>query len=159
MPGTTVTRDVTTSGRSPAGANRGGARVATRHHQIVIVGGGTAGISVASRLLRERRELDIAIIEPSEHHFYQPLWTLVGGGVLRKEETLRQEAALIPAGATWIRDAAVALRPEENVVVVGSGEWIRYDALVLAPGLRLDWGSVTGLEQAIGLLATSSGAV
>lgn len=150
MPGTAVTSDVTTSGPTAANADRGAARAATRHHQIVIVGGGTAGISVAARLLRERRGLDIAIVEPSEHHFYQPLWTLVGGGVLRKEETLRQEATLIPAEATWIRDAAVTLRPEENVVVVGSGELIRYDALVAAPGLQLDWGRVTGLERAIG---------
>jgi len=51
------------------------------HHQIVIVGGGTAGITTAARLRNADPSLDVAIIEPSEKHYYQPLRTLVGGGI------------------------------------------------------------------------------
>ncbi len=49
------------------------------HHRILIIGGGTAGITVAARMLRKGHD-DVAVIEPSESHYYQPLWTLVGGG-------------------------------------------------------------------------------
>ena len=53
-----------------------------KHYQIVIVGGGTAGITVVSRLLRKNQSLKgkIALIGPDEYHYYQPLWTLVGVG-------------------------------------------------------------------------------
>lgn len=121
-----------------------------RRHQVLIVGGGTAGIAVAARLARRRPELDVALLEPSGRHYYQPLWTLVGAGVLPRERTLREEAALIPRGVTWIRDAAAAFEPQANAVVGASGDRIAYDALVVCPGLRLDWGGVDGLESAIG---------
>ena len=49
------------------------------YHQIIIIGGGNGGISVAAQLLRKDQSLDIAIIEPSEKHYYQPAWTMVGG--------------------------------------------------------------------------------
>ena len=48
-------------------------------HRIVIIGGGSAGISIAARLRRAGQD-DIALVEPSDIHYYQPLWTLVGGG-------------------------------------------------------------------------------
>ena len=70
------------------------------HHRVVIVGGGNAGISVAARLRRAAKQLDIAIIEPSSKHYYQPLWTLVGGGVFPKRRSEHSEASVIPAGVT-----------------------------------------------------------
>ena len=72
------------------------------HHQIVIVGGGTAGITVAARLRNADPSLDIATIEPSEKHYYQPMWTLIGGGMFKPEESGRDEASLIPYGVKWI---------------------------------------------------------
>ena len=76
---------------------------ATEHHHVVVIGGGAAGISVAAKLRRALRGADLAVIEPSERHFYQPLWTLVGGGVFPKEKSVRSEASLIPSGSTWVQ--------------------------------------------------------
>lgn len=59
------------------------------HQRILILGGGTAGITVAARLRRAAARLDIGIVEPSESHFYQPLWTLVGAGVFPPEAIRR----------------------------------------------------------------------
>ena len=84
------------------------------HHQIVIVGGGTGGITVAARLLKDNDKLDVAIIEPSDKHYYQPLWTLVGGGIFKPEDSERREADVIPYGANWIQDFVATFTPEQQ---------------------------------------------
>lgn len=118
----------------------------TQHHRIVIIGGGSAGISVAARLSHALKWPDIAIIEPSENHYYQPLWTLVGGGVFSKERTRRAEKNYIPHGATWIKERVVELCPDENKVVTDAGRTVEYDYLVVAAGIQIDWGKIKGLE-------------
>ena len=72
------------------------------HYQILIIGGGNAGISVAARLLRANPGFSVAIMEPSEKHYYQPGWTLVGGGVFDVNSTIRNEADYIPERCDWI---------------------------------------------------------
>ena len=120
------------------------------HHKVVIIGGGNAGISVAARLMRKLKGLDVAVIDPSDKHYYQPLWTLVGGGVVKKQATERSEASVIPKGVAWIRDSVAEICPEENAVLTGSRKRIGYDYLVVAPGIQVNWGKVEGLEQALG---------
>ena len=123
---------------------------ASVHHQVVVVGGGTGGITVAAQLRRANRSLDVAIIEPSDKHYYQPLWTLVGAGVFPKEASERDEARYIPKGATWLRDAVAEFRPDENRVLTRDGKTIGYDYLVVAPGIQINWGQVRGLQGALG---------
>ena len=53
--------------------------IAAARHRVAVIGGGSAGISVAARL-RRAGVSDITVVEPSDAHWYQPLWTLVGGG-------------------------------------------------------------------------------
>jgi sulfide:quinone oxidoreductase len=116
-------------------------------HQIVIIGGGTAGITVAAQLLKKHNALDVAIIEPSEKHFYQPAWTLVGAGTFKYEDTIRDEASLIPEGAKWIKDYAEELHPEKNSLTLRSGEEVSYEYLVVAPGIKIDLTLVEGLAE------------
>ena len=120
------------------------------HHKVVIVGGGAAGITVAAQLRRGQPDLDVAIIEPSEKHYYQPLWTLVGAGVFPKETTMRDESSLIPAGVTWIKDAVTTFDPDNNTLMTQSGDEISYDYLVVAPGIQIDWDGIPGLAESVG---------
>ncbi len=128
----------------------GSTPVPSVHHRVVIVGGGNGGISVAARLLRRDRNLDVAIIEPSEVHYYQPLWTLAGGGVFGKERSRHTEASVIPKGAAWIKDGVAECCPGDNAVITRGGQRVSYDFLVMAPGIQLNWAGVTGLPGAIG---------
>lgn len=122
-----------------------------QHHQIVIVGGGTAGITVAAQLSGSWfRRPDIAVIEPSDKHYYQPLWTLVGAGLARKESTERSEASVIPRGVNWIRDAVIEFLPEQNTIRTRDGKTITYDWLVVGAGLQINWDSIPGLKESIG---------
>ncbi|MGE2729588.1 FAD-dependent oxidoreductase [Mycolicibacterium vaccae] len=127
----------------------------TAKHKIVIVGGGTAGISVAARLLRTGHS-DVAVIEPSDVHFYQPLWTLVGGGQAKASTTARPEASVMPKGATWIKKAAASVDPDNNTVSCTDGTDYEYDVLVVCPGIQLDWDRTEGLSEALGKDGVSS---
>jgi sulfide:quinone oxidoreductase len=120
------------------------------HHRILILGGGTAGITVAARLRRAAAHLDIGIVEPSESHFYQPLWTLVGAGVFPPEASRRREADFIPAGVEWIRDRVTEILPDQKAVATASGRRLTYDWLVVALGIQIDWTSIPGLAEGIG---------
>jgi sulfide:quinone oxidoreductase len=120
------------------------------HHQVVIVGGGAAGITVASQLLAKNSKLDIAIIEPSDKHYYQPAWTLVGGGQYKAEDTVKPEASCIPSGVTWIKDYAAEFDPDNNMVKTRQGKQVSYDYLVVCPGIQIDWNAIAGLKEALG---------
>jgi len=126
------------------------------HFKILIIGGGTAGITVAARLARKIAATDIAFIEPSDKHYYQPLWTLVGGGIFPKKRSQREEAGLIPKGVTWLQDAATAFEPDENRVLTRDGKSVTYEWLVVAPGLQLNWGKIPGLKESIGTRSVCS---
>ena len=127
----------------------------TDKHQVLVVGGGTAGISVAARLLRKGFS-DVAVIEPSDMHYYQPLWTLVGGGQAKASTTARSEASVMPKGTTWIKAAATAVDPDNNTVTCADGAAYEYDVLVVCPGIQLDWDRTEGLQDALGRDGVSS---
>lgn len=121
-------------------------------HQILIVGGGTAGISVAATLQRKPggKGLDIAIVEPANSHYYQPAFTLVGAGVYRLTDTKRKEQDLVPHGVKLIKDSVTAFDPQNNRVTLRSGGNLSYDYLVVCTGLDLIWEKILGLPGTIG---------
>ena len=124
-------------------------------HKVLIVGGGTAGITVAARL-RRAGMTDVAVVEPSGSHYYQPLFTLVGGGRAPASETARPEASVMPKGVVWIREAAAGIDPDAQTVTTESGRVVGYDYLVVAPGIQLDFGKVPGLTETLGQRGVSS---
>jgi sulfide:quinone oxidoreductase len=121
----------------------------SEHHEVVVLGGGTAGITVAARLRNAENPPEVVIVEPSEKHWYQPLWTLVGGGVFPKEESQRNEADFIPDGVEWIKDRVAGFDPDAKQVTLQSGKVLSYDQLVVALGLQIDWSKIPGLEEAL----------
>ena len=119
-------------------------------HQVVFVGGGAGGLSVASALLQQRPDLDIAVIEPSESHYYQPAWTLVGGGAYDIKATQRAEADCMPRQARWIKQRVTGFEPEQNTITLENGRTVGYEYLVVAAGIQLDWHKIEGLEDTLG---------
>ncbi|MBR9843997.1 MAG: TIGR01244 family phosphatase, partial [Rhodobacteraceae bacterium] len=119
-------------------------------YDVVIVGGGAAGIAVASSLKSRRPNLDIALIDPAGTHYYQPGWTMVGGGVFDAETTAKTMGSLIPKGVHWLKSAVAAFEPKDNAVVLDGCRVVKYGRLVVCPGLKLDWGAVDGLVETLG---------
>ncbi|MBK8519673.1 MAG: NAD(P)/FAD-dependent oxidoreductase [Chitinophagaceae bacterium] len=124
--------------------------------KIIIVGGGNAGLSVAAQLLQKDKNLQISIIDPSEKHYYQPAWTLVGAGIFDINKTVRNEKDYIPKGTTWIKDAVETFFPEENKLTCKSGTTYQYDVLVVCPGIQLDWQKIKGFKETLGKNNVSS---
>lgn len=120
-----------------------------KHFDIIIVGGGNAGISVASRILQAQRGISLAIIDPSDKHYYQPAWTLAAAGVIEREKTVRPLSGLIPPGAAWIREKVTDIRPDLNEVITESA-YYNYNFLIAAPGIQLNWNEIPGLPEALG---------
>ncbi len=125
------------------------------HHRILIVGGGSAGIDVAARL-RRAKAADVGLIDPADTHYYQPLWTLVGGGCAKARESARPQASVMPKGVAWIKDAAQSIDPDQQTVTTAGGIRIRYDHLVVCPGIQLDWGGIPGMAEAMDTPTVSS---
>ncbi|WP_235595978.1 NAD(P)/FAD-dependent oxidoreductase [Mastigocoleus testarum] len=139
----------TTQQKEPASGNFSGIQP-DLYHQIVVVGGGAAGITVAAQLLNKNKNLDIAIIEPSDKHYYQPAWTLVGGGKYKIGDTVKNQKDYIPANASWIQAYVAEFEPHNNIVITKEGQLIHYDYLIVCPGIQIDWDLIKGLPETLG---------
>ncbi|WP_298891368.1 FAD-dependent oxidoreductase [uncultured Serinicoccus sp.] len=117
-------------------------------HDVVIIGAGNAGISLAARLLRVGAK-DVAVVSPDRPHLFRPLLNYVAGGQATLSELTRSTAAVMPADCTWVRDRAVAVHTDEREVELAGGDRVGYQDLVLAPGLEEDLGAVPGLAEAM----------
>ncbi len=133
---------VAAAGGSECAMSRSNANV-----KIVIVGGGAAGLSMASRLVRNLKKSEITLIDPADRQFYQPGFTLIASGVYRPDQVYRRQSDCMPKGVKWVKKTVVAIEPAQNKVTVDGGGVFAYDFLVLTPGLQLNWGKVEGLSQ------------
>ncbi|TNF21596.1 MAG: TIGR01244 family phosphatase [Rhodobacteraceae bacterium] len=140
---TGVARRIANGGKTPT--SKGDA-----HYKIVIVGGGAAGIAVASSLRARLAETEIALIDPADIHYYQPGWTMVGGGIFEPEITARTMGSLIPRGVHWLKSAVAAFEPKDNAVILDGCRVVTYDRLIVCPGIKLDWDRIEGLEETLG---------
>lgn len=131
----------------PANRKEGSAKPS---FDVVIVGAGSGGIAAAASLLKRRSALRIALVDPADEHYYQPGWTMVGGGVFTAAKTRRKTRDLIPRGVSWIRQAVTGFSPEDSTVQLDNEQSLHYRQLIVAPGLTLDWGGIEGLPESLG---------
>lgn len=138
-----VARRIPNGGRIPIGS-------VDASYDVVIVGSGAAGIAVASSLLRRHQDLQVALIDPADIHYYQPGWTLVGSGIFNAQQTVRTMASVVPKGVHWLKAAVAAFEPDQNLVVLDGCRLVGYKYLVVCPGLKLNWHGIEGLEDTLG---------
>lgn len=152
-----VTLAARTAGRSVATARTFATVSSTpigsagKDHKVVVIGGGTAGLSISHQLLRTGKfaQDEIAVVDPAEWHHYQPGWTLVGGGLKNKEDLRRPLKSLIDPKLRFYNEPVGSFSPENNLITLGNGDKLNYQQLVVAPGITIHNGSVKGLPDAL----------
>ena len=87
------------------------------------------------------------MIDPADIHYYQPGWTMVGGGIFEASDTAKTMGGLIPQGVHWIKAAVAAFEPKDSAVILDGCRVVKYDRLVVCPGLKLDWDAVEGWRR------------
>lgn len=120
-----------------------------KKYQVVILGGGSGGISTASRLTKAGIK-DILIIDHADYHAYQPAWPLVGSGAEKKEHSRKKMQSVIPRGADFLHQKVTAIQAVERIIRLDNNEQINYEYLVVALGLQLDFEKIEGLPATLG---------
>jgi sulfide:quinone oxidoreductase len=123
---------------------------------VVVIGGGASGVAITASLLKRRKALRIAVIDPKDEHYYQPAWTLVGGGTYDAKKTVRSLKKILHKKATLIKGAVQSFDPDTNSLVLDNGDKVNYHQLIICPGLRLAWEKIEGLQDTLGKNNVSS---
>ncbi|OAL46962.1 sulfide,quinone oxidoreductase/flavo-binding protein [Pyrenochaeta sp. DS3sAY3a] len=122
-----------------------------RNHKVLVVGGGSAGLSISHQLLRSGKFApnDIAVVDPAAWHHYQPGWTLVGGGLKTKEELRRPLPSLLDPKIKLYGESVASFSPSDNTVALQNGDLVNYEQLVVVPGISINYDSIKGLPEAL----------
>lgn len=126
-----------------------------QQHDVVVVGGGNAGISLAARLLRDGCR-DVAVVDPNEVHHYRPLLSYVAGGMATLDDLRRPQRDVVPDGARWYRDRVVGIDAERSAVRLAGGEELTYGDLAVCPGSEVDWDAIPGSREAVATPSAST---
>ena len=117
--------------------------------RVLVVGGGYGGATAAKYLrLYSNHRLDVVLVEPDPAFVSCPLSNLVLGGLRTMADITVAYTGLKAHGVTVVRDSVAAIDPVKRIATLASGAPIRYDKLVLSPGVEMVWASVAGLERA-----------
>ena len=124
------------------------AAVMRKKYPVVIVGGGSAGCTMAAKISRKLGRGAVAVIEPADVHYYQPLWTLIGAGVTKFDRCEKPMKDCLPKNADWIKDMVTSINPEGSHLVTASGDEVQYDYLIIATGIVPNYAAIKGLPEA-----------
>uniref|UniRef100_A0A2K5MNR4 Sulfide:quinone oxidoreductase, mitochondrial n=1 Tax=Cercocebus atys TaxID=9531 RepID=A0A2K5MNR4_CERAT len=131
----------------PLQLHTGASHAARNHYEVLVLGGGSGGITMAARMKRKVGAENVAVVEPSERHFYQPIWTLVGAGAKQLSSSGRPMASVIPSGVEWIKARVTELNPDKNCIHTDNDEQISYRYLIIALGIQLHYEKIKGLPE------------
>jgi sulfide:quinone oxidoreductase len=138
-------------GRNKSLLTKGFATVTTnKPFKVVVIGGGTGGLSVSSTLSQILGKNEVAVIEPSNVHYYQPLWTFVGAGIKSLADSAKPTEEVMPKDAYWLRSPVTKVEPDNNSVNLKDGSKVKYEYLVVATGMKCNWDKIKGLPETLG---------
>ena len=115
--------------------------------RIVIAGAGAAGLTAASRLAAMLDGAQITLIDARKEHFYQPGFTLVGSGIKPMNYVTSSTTDYVPEEVELVQERVAEFDPEGNRIVTESGKAYPYDFLIVATGMKLEYGLIEGMDE------------
>jgi sulfide dehydrogenase [flavocytochrome c] flavoprotein subunit len=115
--------------------------------RVLIVGGGFAGAACALELRRVNPAIDVALVDPDARYLTCPLSNEAIIGLRSLQSLTIERDGLRRAGIRYIPDRAAAIDAESRNVRLQSGGVLGYERLVVAPGIRLLWGTPEGYDE------------
>ncbi len=113
---------------------------------ILILGAGTAGTAIAHKLRRRLpSEWDVAVIDPSKTHLYQPGLLFLPFGDETEARIVRDRGSTLGKGISWHQDSVQAIDTERRQVELVAGEPISYDFLIIASGTEVRPDMIEGM--------------
>ena len=125
----------------------------TNFSKLIIVGGGTGGITVANQLVNSKAlsYKDITIFDPSNIHYYKPGFTKLAGGVIEMgnlyDPLIRYNMNELTKNFNFKNQAVKSFAPDSNQISLDNGDTWTYDHLIVAAGLQINVDSVPGLRN------------
>ena len=118
--------------------------------RVLVVGGGYGGATAAKYLrLLSDGHIGVVLVEPDEAFVSCPISNLVLGGSKTLADITVPYTSLAKAhGVTIVKDRVASIDPIKKTATLATGASIRYDKLVLSPGVELMWDGVDGLNAA-----------
>jgi len=118
--------------------------------RVVVVGGGYGGATTAKYVrMLSNYQIDVVLIEPDAAFVSCPMSNLViGGSKTMADITTPYDNLSGKHGVNVVRDYVSGIDATKKTVTLASGPSIRYDKLVLSPGIELMFNSIEGLKQA-----------
>lgn len=117
--------------------------------RVVVVGGGWGGCTAAKYIRLEDPAIEVVLVEPEAAFRSCPLSNWVVAGLREMSDLIFGYSALARRhGVKVLRGRAVGVDAAAREVALEEGGLLRYDRLVLSPGITLRRGDIDGLEDA-----------
>jgi sulfide dehydrogenase [flavocytochrome c] flavoprotein subunit len=140
-----VVRGIAASAAAPAFPCPSRAQSAAR---VIVIGGGFGGASFARAVRRIDSKLQITLIEPNRTFTACPFSNEVISGLREIKAQQFTYDRIAAEGVTVVAQAAAKIDPRARIVVLADGSPLRYDRLVLAPGIDLRFDALPGYDEA-----------
>ncbi len=116
--------------------------------KLLILGAGTAGTMMANRLRKKlpANKWSIAIVDQYPKHYYQPGFLFMPFGIFSEKDVVKPKRKFIPRDVDYVEGEIDRIQAEQNRVLLRSGNYLNYDLLVIATGVK------TAPEQTDGML-------
>jgi sulfide:quinone oxidoreductase len=117
--------------------------------KIVILGGGTGGTIMANKLRKtlSKEEWEITVVDKDKTHYYQPGFLFIPFGIYGKDDVIKPKANFIPSGVKLVFQEIDKIEPSENKVILGDGQILNYDYLIVTTGTNIDIDETPGLND------------